>query len=642
MNALMPSIDLDASISGNGPVLVIDDSLTIRKLLEMTLQRAGHAYEVAALGQQGLDLARRLRPKLILLDYVLPDLKGTEVCDELARDPLTQGIPVVLMSGKGDDIRPLFKGRRAVLEVIAKPFAPAEILHVIARALSRAVTPPVASEPPGLPLVPPVPPVQTAQAATPSVNPPSAAATAAPGTGSFVNDPGERSRREAAAKVLFTAFRDRLSRIPEWLPEAGAQAPAAFLARRLFTSEMMGTVLQGLTPLVAPAPAAPVAPVAPEAPPPTSSFSGTTGFLSFLPLLRVVADAHRTGVLYIGDEDGVEVWFDRGELRLIAPRGVIAARRVLVASGISEEPGKGLSQNSELAPAIAAVLAASDHLQGLAVLHQHGRQALLQLTADGPLPWSWHDRDPLPSAVEQAGLELTIDQLHLDRLRQVDDWSQIELEVASLDQCCARAADFRARLPLFTLTAEETQVLLLVDGRTPVKHILTRLAEHGQRLSTFEVFHILYRLIQVRLITANPQRAAHEGAVVLCHDRTAGDSLATALASWLGQRGDELVLCTPDNLRAVLLEVGPRLVLVDVVAPQRLAALASEVRQCLEISALPLAALVDQPDREQQRRLSTAGYDRVLTRPIPFSALAHLLHGRGGAFLSTSLSTSLS
>jgi DNA-binding response OmpR family regulator len=629
MNALMPSMDFDSSISKNGPVLVIDDSLTIRKLLEMTLQRAGHAYEVAALGQQGLDLARRLRPKLILLDYILPDLKGTEVCDELARDPLTQGIPVVVMSGKGDDIRPLFKARRAVLDVIAKPFAPAEIQHVIARALSRAVTPPVASQPSGLPVLPVLP----VQAATPSVNLPSGAATAAPGTGSFVNDPGERSRREAAAKVLFSAFRDRLSRIPEWLAEAGAQAPAAFLARRLFTAEAMGTVLQGLTPLVAPAPAAP---------PSSSSFSGNTGFLSFLPLLRVVADAHRTGVLYVGDKDGVEVWFDRGELRLVAPRGVIAARRVLVASGISEEPGKLLSQNAELAPAIAAVFAASDHLQGLAVLHQHGRQVLLQLTADGPLPWSWHDRDRLPSVVEQAGLELTIDQLHLDRLRLVDDWSQIELEVRSLDQCCARAADFRARLPLFTLTVEETQVLLLVDGRTPVKHILTRLAEQGQRLSTFEVFHILYRLIQVRLITANPQLSAQAGAVVLCHDRSPGESLATALATWLGQRGDELVLCTPDNLRAVLLELAPRLVLVDVVAPQRLAALASEVRQCLEISALLLAALVDHPDRKQQRCLSAAGYDRVLTRPIPFSALARLLQGRGGAALSSSLSSSLS
>ena len=595
MSALLPTLERETAAAESGSVLVIDDSLTIRKLLEMTLQRAGHTFEVAALGQQGIDLARRLRPKLILLDYVLPDLKGTEVCDLLAGDPLTRGIPVVVMSGKGDDIRPLFKDRRAVLEVIAKPFAPAEILHVIARVLSReaaALSAPVVLE----------------QAALP-----------APGTGSFAADAGERGRREMAAKVLFGAVRERLARIPEWLAEAGNQSPAAFIARRLFTSDVVGAVLHGLGPLVAPS-------STPSAPAATSSFTGTTGFLSFLPLLRVVAEAHRSGVLYLGDEDGVEVWFDRGELRLVAPRGVVAAKRILVAAGINEEPGHGLSVTPEQAPAIAAVLAASDHLQGLEVLHQHGRQALVQLTADGPLPWSWHDRHPLPRAVEQAGQALTIDQLHLDRLRLVDDWSQIELEVRSLDQCCARAADFRSRLGLFTLTAEETQVLLLVDGRTAVKHLLTRLAEHGQHLSTFEVFHILYRLIQVRLITATASTSVPGGVVVLCHDRSPNDSLATALATWLAQRGDELVICPPDNFLAVLVEVSPRLALVDVLAAGRPEILASAVRQRLEVSDLTLAALTDHADREQQRSLSKAGFDRVLTRPIPFSALAHLLN----------------
>ena len=75
------------------PVLVIDDSLTIRKLLEMALERAGHPFEVAGNGREGLALAARLQPKLILLDYVLPDLKGSEVCDALAAEPATAAIP---------------------------------------------------------------------------------------------------------------------------------------------------------------------------------------------------------------------------------------------------------------------------------------------------------------------------------------------------------------------------------------------------------------------------------------------------------------------------------------------------------------------------------------------------------------------
>lgn len=421
MTALAPVLDPNVNtVSANGPVLVIDDSLTIRKLLEMTLQRAGHAFEVAALGKEGVALARRVRPKLILLDYVLPDLKGTDVCDELERDPRTMGVPVVIMSGKGDDIRPLFKGRRAVVEVVAKPFSPAEILHVISRALMRTVVA-VTTSP-------------ASSTMTPQLMISAQVAPIRSETSGEISS--ERGRREAAAKVLFGVLRERLARTPEWVAEAGTQPAAAFIARRLFTPEVVGAVLEGLAPLVASTSTTVL----------SSTFTGTTGFLPLLPLLRVVADANRTGVLYFGDEDGVEVWFDRGDLRLIAPRGVTAARRILAAAGIAEEPGRGLLVTSDQAPVIAAVVAASANSVGIEILHQHGRQALLQLTNDGPLPWSWHDRNHLPSAVEQVGRRLTIDQLQLDRLRLVDDWSQIELEVRSLDQVCAHALDFRSRL----------------------------------------------------------------------------------------------------------------------------------------------------------------------------------------------------
>jgi len=126
----------------------------------------------------------------------------------------------------------------------------------------------------------------------------------------------------------------------------------------------------------------------------------------------------------------------------------------------------------------------------------------------------------------------------------------------------------------------------------------------------------------------------------LCSDRPVAESLATPLASWLARRGDvtELATCTPDQLLDVLMQAGARLVLLDVRDETRLAALARAVRERLEISDVRLAGLVNHHDRDLQRALSTAGCDRVLARPVHFSALERLLNGgRDGSSRLTSV-----
>src|SRR5437868_582229 len=103
-------------------ILAIDDSLTIRKLVEMALGRAGHRLELASNGQEGLDRAHKNPPELILLDYVLPDMKGIDVAAALARDERTRHVPIVVMSAKSDDLRPIFRGQAAVVDFVGKPF----------------------------------------------------------------------------------------------------------------------------------------------------------------------------------------------------------------------------------------------------------------------------------------------------------------------------------------------------------------------------------------------------------------------------------------------------------------------------------------------------------------------------------------
>ena len=114
-----------------GRVLVVDDSEPFVALLDAFLT-SELACEVVSYGEGAgvVELARRLKPGLILLDLVLPDVHGHEVCRRLAEDPDTAGIPVVLMSGMspGDG----WQARPNVLRFMAKPFqlgALADVVH---------------------------------------------------------------------------------------------------------------------------------------------------------------------------------------------------------------------------------------------------------------------------------------------------------------------------------------------------------------------------------------------------------------------------------------------------------------------------------------------------------------------------------
>ncbi|HEU5057873.1 MAG TPA: response regulator, partial [Kofleriaceae bacterium] len=85
-------------------VLVIDDSATILKVVQLVLTKAGFRVETAADGEAGLDAARQCDPDLILLDFVMPRMNGYQFCRELVADAKLRDIPVVLMSAKGDQV----------------------------------------------------------------------------------------------------------------------------------------------------------------------------------------------------------------------------------------------------------------------------------------------------------------------------------------------------------------------------------------------------------------------------------------------------------------------------------------------------------------------------------------------------------
>ncbi len=125
------------TIERKARVLGVDDSLTIRKALEIVLKPAGYDLELAVDGADALAKAKSFKPDVILLDFILPDMRGSEVCQHLALDPETAHIPVILVSAKGAEIRQAYRDARNVVSYIAKPFKPQVVTSILAEVLAK-------------------------------------------------------------------------------------------------------------------------------------------------------------------------------------------------------------------------------------------------------------------------------------------------------------------------------------------------------------------------------------------------------------------------------------------------------------------------------------------------------------------------
>jgi len=118
-------------------VLVIDDSLMMLDFVEKILSEANYDVVTAATGQEGLLAIYEQNPDLILLDYLLPDLRGDEVSCRLRENESTAGIPVVFVSGFGADLEQAQSKSANVLGILNKPFTSDLLLEAVEQHLPK-------------------------------------------------------------------------------------------------------------------------------------------------------------------------------------------------------------------------------------------------------------------------------------------------------------------------------------------------------------------------------------------------------------------------------------------------------------------------------------------------------------------------
>jgi CheY-like chemotaxis protein len=122
-------------------ILVIDDSKVIRMRVRDMLPEGDFEVLEAKDGVEGLNLIRQEHPNLIMLDFLLPRLSGWEVFQELQKQSDLQKIPLVLMSGRKEEVTDKIQEPFEFFEFIEKPFEKAELQEAIKAAISKAKLP---------------------------------------------------------------------------------------------------------------------------------------------------------------------------------------------------------------------------------------------------------------------------------------------------------------------------------------------------------------------------------------------------------------------------------------------------------------------------------------------------------------------
>ncbi len=113
-------------------ILIVDDSPTERFFLADLLSKRGYAVVTAESGEEALNKVKTERPSLVVMDVVMPGTSGYQATRALARDPATQGIPVILCTSKNAESDRVWGLRQGAKEYVVKPVDADELLAKIA------------------------------------------------------------------------------------------------------------------------------------------------------------------------------------------------------------------------------------------------------------------------------------------------------------------------------------------------------------------------------------------------------------------------------------------------------------------------------------------------------------------------------
>jgi DNA-binding response OmpR family regulator len=455
-------------------VLVIDDSPTILKVVQLVLTKGGYSVVTAPDGEAGIELARKHKPNLILLDFVMPKMNGYQVCQELSEDAELADVPVVLMSAKGDQVGERFVKVMGIVDYITKPFSPEAITAVVGHTISKYG----GEEEQGAKVEPE--PVEAAE--------PEALAQAADAANE-VRCAALAQLRDSVSRAVVAGILGHPDLVDKEL-ELAVLTEAARDALDNATLEAFLGELRASCPELA-----------------ETGSPGLTGDVRVVPIaeiLYLLQTQLQNGVLTVTRGGAkIELYFKEGRVQVATAAGV--AEEFLLGRFIVEAH---LMDQAELDAFLAERKPASG-LLGTQLVKQgvltsiELKQAMARQTSElvyELLRWNFgrftfRATTDLAAIAMEASLDMSVDSILMEGFRRVDEWHLIEREISDFDQIFLRDDEAVRQMGPHRLTREEQTVLELVNGKNTVKDIIRQ-----SRMGSFEVSKMLYRLLSIKLI----------------------------------------------------------------------------------------------------------------------------------------------
>ena len=112
-------------------VLIVDDSPTETHVLKQILAKEGYEVSTAPNGEEGIARAKEIKPDVVLMDVVMPGLNGFQATRQLRKDPITEHIPVIIVTTKDQQTDKMWGMRQGASEYLTKPVEPQTLIGTI-------------------------------------------------------------------------------------------------------------------------------------------------------------------------------------------------------------------------------------------------------------------------------------------------------------------------------------------------------------------------------------------------------------------------------------------------------------------------------------------------------------------------------